>query len=354
MRKTILYIGWVGFGNHGDDVCHAIFTNLTTKLAQPHQLKLEIKALFPSNFNEYSLARINPDLVVLGAGSLFEPVYLKPLILAQQQGIPTMIWGSGYDSLAPSATAFKVAPDSAYMIRQVVGKADVAGIRGRWTQSMLDQIGAYNPLLEISGDPGLLLDQPGQPLTEVKAIDKPIIGVNWGTAANRVYGGNEARTVEALARFLRELSKDYVIVIYPVWARDIQPCQELAALIGEKNRIITLDRLPSIEELISLYQKAKLTINMKLHANVFSAASNCPFIALAYRSKCFDFADSVGMSDFAISFAAPNLDQELNTAVTKLINHNDEYREELRQHVQGYRSKLISLTQSAIELLLEG
>ena len=31
MRKTILYIGWVGYGNHGDDVCQEIFAGYVHK-----------------------------------------------------------------------------------------------------------------------------------------------------------------------------------------------------------------------------------------------------------------------------------------------------------------------------------
>ena len=69
-KRTILYIGWVGFANHGDDLTRDIFLDLITKEAKKNKLELDIKALYPSNFNEYLLARINPDLVVLGAGSL--------------------------------------------------------------------------------------------------------------------------------------------------------------------------------------------------------------------------------------------------------------------------------------------
>ena len=78
MTKTVLYIGWVGFGNLGDDLCFDIFSETMSERAAEKGLRLEIKGLFPSSFSEFSLARMAPDLVVLGAGSLFEPVYLKP------------------------------------------------------------------------------------------------------------------------------------------------------------------------------------------------------------------------------------------------------------------------------------
>src|SRR5690554_4080701 len=96
--KRILYIGWLGHNNHGDDLCYEIFKQAMHAAANQAKLKLAFTGIFPAAFNEFALARIDPDLVVLGAGSLFEPVYLKPLVLAQQHGIPTAIWGSGYDS----------------------------------------------------------------------------------------------------------------------------------------------------------------------------------------------------------------------------------------------------------------
>ena len=46
-------------------------------------------ALYPSRFDEFTLARINPDLVVLGAGSLFELVYLYGLsVWLNRPGFP--------------------------------------------------------------------------------------------------------------------------------------------------------------------------------------------------------------------------------------------------------------------------
>lgn len=351
MRKTILYIGWVGYGNHGDDVCQEIFADYVHKLAQEHAIELDIKALFPQNFSEYTLARIDPDLVVLGAGSLFEPVYLKPLILAQQYDIPTAVWGSGYDSFAAPSEYFNISPDSAFMLRQAVSRAKLVGVRGSYTKAMLEQIGAVNPTLDVSGDPGLLLNKTPQTMPELKPITQPIIGVNWGTALNRVYGGNEFETAQALAQVLRKLAEDYTIVIYPVWGKDLQSCQELSTLIGSSKWVITLDRVPTIAELIDLYQQADFTINMKLHANVFTAAVNRPFISLAYRLKCFDFADSVGLSELALGFDEPNFEAELTQRINKLINNRMHYLQVLDKHVKEYKRKLTDLTSQMIELI---
>lgn len=347
-KRTVLYIGWVGFNNHGDDLSRDIFINMMTEMAEQGGLGLDIKAIYPANFNEYTLARINPDLVVLGAGSLFEPVYLKPLILAQQQGIPTAIWGSGYDSLAEGPpTSSQIEPDSAYMIRQVVSSAKLIGVRGPITKQMLDSIGAVNPKLHISGDPGLLLKAESQ-----SGVSKRRIGVNWGTALNRVFGRDEATARQQLAQALDKLT-NYDIIIYPVWERDIKVCQELYNAMTNTDSVTCLSQVPDAVDLIDLYQQCTLTINMKLHANVFSAAMNCPFICLAYRLKGLDFAESLELSDIAFSLADTDLTDKILVAVKTISEDTQVYINQIIKHKATYGKRLTELTQEMIQLLVK-
>lgn len=355
MRKVVLYIGWVGFGNHGDDVCFQIFSDQLAARAQGQSIDLELRALFPSSFTEYSLARLQPDLVVLGAGSLFEPVYLKPLVLAQQNAIPTAIWGSGWDSLLPTPIpAEQIDPDCAYLIRRVVQETEVVGVRGPYTLEMLEKIGADHPLLHISGDPGLLLAKTtaSSPLWRRDRLGKPIIAVNWGTAGNKVLGQDEEAVTRDLAAVLEELAADYALVVYPVWERDLAPCQKLRALLPASDSIFCPNRVPSIEELIDLYEQSLFSINMKLHASVFSAALGLPFISLAYRMKCWDFAHSLDWQDFAILFSEENRRTRLTSAVRELARSLEERRAQLAKGREELSGRLAQLTDALFALLL--
>ncbi len=354
MIKTILYIGWVGFGNQGDDVCYTIFVESMLRQARTEGIALEIKSNFPTNFNEFSLARVKPDLVVLGAGSLFEPVYLKPLVLAGQHGIPTAIWGSGYDSMLTSPIqANLIDPDSAFMIRQVVQNARLIGVRGPYTMEMLNAVGAANPTLHIVGDPGLLLSSSGQiaNLPELESVDGPVIAVNWGTAANKVLGGDEKSVAEDLRAALAELPRDYTIALYPVWGKDIASCQSLHASLTRPNSIV-LDRVPTIDEMIALYQRSLFSVNMKLHAGVFSAAQNCPFISLAYRMKGHDFASSLDWTDFSILFSDADRKTKMRLAMEKLLAQREKYNAALTTKKNTYVTKLFKLQDDIISLLI--
>lgn len=352
--KKILYIGWVGFGNHGDDFCQHLFEKSITAKAQARGVEVDIKALFPSNFDEYTLARLAPDLVVLGAGSLFEPVYLKPLVLAQQSAIPTIIWGSGYDSMLPTPIdASRISPDSAYMIRQVVQNAQKIGVRGPYTVEMLGAIGAEHPDLHISGDPGLLLStqkSEASPADQV-GFQQPLLAVNWGTAANRVLGGSEGQVAQELASVLSELANDFTIVIYPVWKRDVIACHKLYSMLNNRNNVYYLKRVPTMDELIDLYKRSVLTINMKLHANVFSAALNVPFVCLAYRMKGYDFGKSLGWEQFTILFSDQELKIKLKQAVEELSSNISEYKAQLAQKTEEHTMRLSELGDEIIELL---
>jgi polysaccharide pyruvyl transferase WcaK-like protein len=353
MTKTILYIGWVGFGNQGDDLCYDIFVQEMSRRAAQHSIKLDIKGLFPANFTEFSLARLAPDLVVLGAGSLFEPVYLKPLVLAQQESIPTAIWGSGYDSMLPSPIqANLIDPDSAFMIRSVVQNATLLGVRGPYTMEMLDAIGARSIHLDVVGDPGLFLEQGGATCTlpELGDATHPIIAVNWGTASNNVLGGNEKAVALDLRDALLPLMKDHRIVIYAVWSKDLVACKNLYSLIDHPNCIL-LERVPTMEELIALYQQCVLSVNMKLHANVFSAAMDCPFVCLAYRMKNYDFAQSLDWTDFTVFFSDHDRKERIRTAIETLLKTTASHARRLREKKEPYVAKLSTLNDAIVSLL---
>lgn len=87
-----------------------------------------------------------------------------------------------------------------------------------------------------------------------------------------------------------------------------------------------------------------LSINMKLHANILSAAANRPFISLAYRGKCFDFAQTVHCSDYTIatdSVRAHNIlalvediERNYKNVVNKIKRAKEKYYPRLMESIQ--------------------
>ena len=96
----ILYVGWVGFGNLGDDVCRDLFIAHFRRALLSQGRDCKVRTVSHRGITEEAMLEFRPHLVVLGAGSLLTLPYLQPLRLAQKHGIPTAMWGTGFDKLS--------------------------------------------------------------------------------------------------------------------------------------------------------------------------------------------------------------------------------------------------------------
>src|SRR5690606_14300370 len=133
--------------------------------------------------SEQAFLEFRPHLVVLGAGSLFTVPYLQPLLLAQRHGVPTAAWGTGFDKLSARhldevrarrrpLTLWR-GEQHADTFRQAVDACAWAGVRGPHTLKILRSAGCASPSLHVSGDPGLLLEAPGDPEPGGSGSSKP-------------------------------------------------------------------------------------------------------------------------------------------------------------------------------------
>ncbi|WP_020616165.1 polysaccharide pyruvyl transferase family protein [Paenibacillus daejeonensis] len=321
--KKILYIGWVGYRNLGDELMLDLFKQRL--LASGGEYQLEVQNNEPGYMQD---ASIEPyDCVVLGGGSILsglmqviDPVVINFLKQTIHLNKKLVIWGSGIDWLPHSSiaalqrqepVALDIPESLVTTLREVFAHSVWAGVRGPYTQAILTQLGVHN--VQVSGDPGFLMTRTRDTGNETS---ERIIGVNWGTALNRIYGGDELRVEDQLAEALcRFASEGYAIYLYTMWNQDQTAINRLYHKISPNDKVIMDKKIYHQDDLISLIQSFDFTINLKLHANYLSVAAEVPFIALGYRFKVFDFAHSIGMEDYVISTNDPNLkDRMLETA----------------------------------------
>lgn len=372
MRKHVLYIGWVGFGNLGDDICRDLFIANIEEMGANNGLQIDVTSLFPTHFTETNLLRLAPDIVVLGGGSLLQSPYVEPLIFAQKHGIPTLIWGSGIDGMHPPAThvfgdAKATAQQVSHIVRyagyagasllQSVGSCSVGGVRGPDTFAVLQAIGCDLSRVHIAGDPGLLLPSEdaseGEGATRLAQHARPLVGVNWGTTRNRLYGEDEEKTREAFAEALHALSDEYRFVFFAMWGPDLAELKELVERMDRADAVEYVDAVPSQSQLAALLSRCLFTINLKLHANVFSAAVGCPFIALAYRSKGFDFSHSLDYGRFVIPTDAPDLSDAVIARAEQLRDDRDTWAAHIKKHRDRYTARLRQLLHECVRILKE-
>lgn len=390
-RKTmrVVYVGWVGFGNLGDDVCRDLFTAHLRRALAAKGRDLEVRWATYQGVSEQYLLEYRPHLVVLGGGSLFTLQYLQPIILAQKHGIPTAVWGTGFDKLSArqlddlleggngmsGSPRHSVWQDegTARTFREAVDSCRWAGVRGPHTQRILRAAGCLSPPLHISGDPGLLLRPAAIPeplpafLKEWIDAEEPIVGINWGTANNQVFGRDEKRVEEALKQVIGELvRRSYKVLLFAVWGPDLGAVRRLASAFSGTDHasragdaaggspsnlpVSALAKVPSGPLLAWILKHCRFTINFKLHANVFTAAVGRPFVALGYRSKCYDFAASLRCEDQVVRFDEPDLtDAILDVCDTverdakKIIRRIDKHRRTYGRRLKALINQMAAL-----------
>ncbi|WP_332694838.1 polysaccharide pyruvyl transferase family protein [Halalkalibacter lacteus] len=320
VKKKILYLGWLGFNNLGDELMWEIFREICKK-----EVDLTKVEIIPSNKRVDKNVFNGFDAVILGGGSLLVPNYIDLLYHAMKQHKKIIIWGSGVDwiekpKLIKIQNNKRVAnhffsPSVEEKLREIIKYASYVGVRGPLTYKVLSQMGVDMQKVEQSGDPGLLLknnQNRSAPLINGWNSNENIIGVNWGTALNRIYGRNEQAVEKQLIKAINQLiNQGYKIYIYNVWEEDVAVNKRLYQKLQHSNNVKWSPNLYHQDELLKLIKRFVFTINLKLHANVISACAGIPFIALGYRFKVFDFAKSIGLSKMVISTDSNMIDKEI-------------------------------------------
>lgn len=339
MRK-VLYVGWIGFNNLGDELMWRVFEQLSRKYLDAQQVQV-----VPS-LPGVDLVDLGPyDTIVLGGGSLLVPGYVDVAHRAVLQQKRLVIWGSGYDTQMPAQldaagrlldARFGESDKMREMLREIGQHAIFFGVRGPLTYQYLQEAGVGNGLA-VSGDPGMLLLPPA--VTD-KKIDKgrKVVGMNWGTSYNRIYGKNEAVVEDALAAAARRLvDEGYQLYLFTMWGPDRDANKRLYQKIGKPEQT-TLDlEVHGHEEMMRRIRDMEATINFKLHANVLSAACGVPFVCLAYRFKCLDFTHSLQLPELAV----PTDDQDLARRILSRVRCAMEYKEAIRANLEEMQKQMI-------------
>lgn len=322
--KKVLYVGWIGYQNLGDELMFDLFKQQFLKLDGSYKLEsanIEHQFLKNVSFKEY-------DLIVLGGGSILsrEPYFVHPYtvdILHQALSLnkKIMIWGTGIDWVPKSyiqqlenheEIPLVVSDDFKLKTREVFEESAWVGVRGPLTSKVLQNFGVKN--IQVSGDPGFLLTNRNLDGDQVPPFHhhEKVIGVNWGTTYNFIYGQNEIEVENQLARALNQLiDQGYKVYLFIVWNADLEAAERLYSKLHNKQSAILDKTLYNQEELMNIIQHFAFTINFKLHANYLSLASHVPFIALGYRFKVFDFIKSVDLEDYIISTDQDDITEQI-------------------------------------------
>ncbi|MCJ7841931.1 polysaccharide pyruvyl transferase family protein [Lederbergia sp. NSJ-179] len=343
--KHVLYIGWIGYHNLGDELMFDLFKHKFSKLGEYYKLDLvnnEKRYLDNAPLHVYDLIVLGGGSIISGPDQLIQPYIIETLYKAIQLNKKVMIWGSGIDwapksYIAPDAPiSWQASPEIKQKAQTVFAESVWTGVRGPLTQQILQHCGINTPI-EISGDPAFLLDKKS---TDEKT--NKLIGVNWGTSYQNIYGHDEIILENRLASALNQLiAKGYKLYFYLVWHADLEVTKRLCQKLTNQQAITLDEKVYHQDELMVLMNRFDFTINFKLHANYLSLAAQVPFIALGYRFKIFDFAASIDLSDMVIATDDAQLSDNILALEQQIATNKQRIINSMQQYQQIYQKKLM-------------
>jgi len=314
----ILYLGYLGVNNIGDEVCYEAFAQACERWLNEEYTLFSYPIHTNKTLKEFYKEKPF-DLVVLGGGSLFQGSFFIDLALeAMEMKLPLYCYGTGIDYMTEetiesfkrgdfqvSSTTFNNKEINRDKIKKVIEYATFAGLRGPLTQKYMK---ALNPKpasnYQIIGDSGMLFTPKKDDYIQKKYLhdsSKKMIAVNWGTTQNILFGYDENKLKNQMFDACTMLlKKGYQIVIFPMWDKDIPYCKELYTSLKDNRKVTFIPEVCTASQIYHFLSICHFSLNLKLHANVLSASSGTPFIQLAYRSKGVDFAASIHQLPYTV------------------------------------------------------
>lgn len=304
----ILISGYYGFSNAGDE---AMLTAIVTGLrAQDPAVDLtvlsghpaltekihQVKSIHRFNLPGILRAMKDTDLLLSGGGSLLQNVtsqvslfyYLFIIGLAALFGKKIMLFAQG---IGPIRGSF-----ARRLTRLVCSKADLITVRDDGSLNDLKNMGFAERDVHVTSDAVFSLPEgrqdAGRKMLEKMGLDlsRPVAGF-----ALRHWKG-ENRYIREFARAADGLKKKYnaqILFIPLQFPADKDLSQSVREAMQEKNDVFILPEKCSTQGYQDLVSCCHLLIGMRLHALVFAALNNVPFMAVSYDPKVDRFVQGM-------------------------------------------------------------
>lgn len=328
-RGGILYFGWLGHRNLGDEALfeaiHGFFNPDYTFTTLSALECVPLHGLWARLYDVYMIGGgtlINRNEAVLDASLSYSKTLGKSFIFGA--GVAN---GEFWKHLEHRA-------DRSGDWQRYLRSCRFVGVRG---PDSLDFMHRLDVPAELIGDPVLALGN-----TElVKKTPAKRIGLNFGDTGNKIWGGSDFRLWEVLARFIeRLLAKGWSVSIFNVFQKDLTSIRSILRAKGWEDRIPIHDHSDcDTARALRYFDDIDVFVGEKLHASVFAAITHTPFVMLEYRPKCHDFMGSMDMLDYNVRVDQANEDQ-LMELVEKLYDTSADVEKKLFDTVAGYRRRL--------------
>ncbi|PTQ57556.1 MAG: Polysaccharide pyruvyl transferase [Candidatus Carbobacillus altaicus] len=363
MKRSIhvLIGGYYGFYNVGDDaVLAGIIAGLKKRLDHP---RLTVLSNDPEHTEkQFGLEAVNrwqlpaiiramrrSDLVILGGGTLLQdrtsprsPLYYLGLTtIALLLKKPVFFLGQGFGPI--------IHPFSQWMIRRVVNRIDGAIMRDKASADELIRCGVNQTPVLVAADPALMLDpqtadkKRGEALLKAAGIPlhtpRVFVAVrHWKT--DHPYQHILARVLDDVAEW------GYTIVFVAMQhTQDIEPARAIAGYM--QGKAFVMEQKLKYDQILDLFSTGEALFGMRLHAIIFAALINLPFVPLSYDPKIDRFVKTLGLEQ---AFPIDALDTETLIAYTRALFQN---LPERRSFLKARMPQTVQLAEEGMDVLIE-
>ena len=352
-KKKILYYGWLGHKNIGDEAVYLankllfseydLVTNYEDENA--NTTLLGGCTMLPGEFRRKEGSRIRKSRLNYAIGmGIQDPDFFRflgrfetrPLTARRRLKVPAGKIGGAMrlidNKLNNPLKLYDCFTDYDYEKIRNFGFNRI-GVRGPRSQEILAQYGIPSTIV---GDTALYL-KPTEYNYEKNykiAICIRDKGMKWEESKNYL---------KEIISFCNSLSDDYRFVILPIYPPDVKINKTISGKINN-SKILDFSDNVNINGLLDEITTCDLMIGEKLHSNVLSACCHVPFISIEYDPKSTDFVKTLELEMLNIRIGRVS-EEKLDSLFHEIIN-NDKILNKLKSNVEKLRTKLEEFAES--------
>ncbi|MBU8905973.1 polysaccharide pyruvyl transferase CsaB [Desertibacillus haloalkaliphilus] len=294
----VVLSGYYGFHNVGDEAI--LFSIIAALKAEQPDIEIvvlsndpdytkktyQVEAVNRWQLKEVSQAIRSADGVISGGGSLLQDktgnrsviYYSGIMMIARAYKKPFVIYAQGIGPVDKKVNQ--------RITKVAISKAKLVTVRDEASKQFLKDIGLKNEV-SVVPDPvlGIDVNTRSSDWVQEQSLKQPMLAVSvrdWPSSDNYK---------EAIAGALDQAAGlGYKVVFVPMHGEhDAETSKEVAAMMSAEALISPHDA--SIEEKIAVIGESAMLVGMRLHALIFAAVVETPFLALSYDPKIDAFAD---------------------------------------------------------------
>jgi len=339
-----LYIGYVGYGNLGDEALkEAIFDLFRSTI-----LFSESRGTVIRFYERIGLLKFN--ILFLGGGTLVlrSENMLKRI---SDDNIPKkIVFGTG----VANHIFWKDVPASYGKVDDWVNALNnvfYLSVRGPISAQILKGHKVMRDI-HVIGDPVLYFTREiSRPKSRLKRL-----GVNIGYALNEnkkgfMWGRDEGLFFSKFMDFIETMIiDDWQIEFIPMNKEDETLIDDLLLKDGLQKKVKVFRNYMSTQKTIDRMEGFDVFVGQKLHATILAYCANTPAVMVEYRPKCRDFMSSIDMEHFNLRTDEFNV-EKCKALVDELYLDLDSIRFKSNRLCKGYKKDLIQAAQTVTDMV---